>query len=75
MFTPIPPVPEDNIIPDDATCQEASMLSFHSYIPCGAKAVAIVYQRKDGRKYYMCAACTDHNVRNRGGQLIARKSL
>jgi hypothetical protein len=74
MFNPILPVRDDDSIPDDATCQEASVLSVHNYIPCGDTAVAIVYHPKDGRKYYMCAAYTDHNVRHRGGKLIARKS-
>ena len=58
-------------IPEGARCQEASMLSRGSYIPCFAPAVAIVYHDRDRRGYYMCAPCADHNVRNRGGKLIA----
>jgi hypothetical protein len=67
------PVLEDGTIPDNAKCQEASMLSRAYYIPCNAPAVAIVYHDKDQRGYYMCTPCTDHNVRNRGGRLIAKK--
>jgi hypothetical protein len=69
----IPPVNEDNTISDDATCQEASIWPSVIYVPCGDRAVAIVYQPKDRRSYYMCDSCTDHNVKNRGGQLIGRK--
>lgn len=60
----------DQPIPEKATCQEASILSRAHYIPCGAPASAIVYHDGDGRGYYMCAPCADHNVRNRGGKLI-----
>lgn len=60
-------------IPDDALCQEASQLSVRNYIPCYKPAVAIVRHDKDGRSYYMCLGCMDHNVRNRGGELITRK--
>jgi len=57
-------------IPDDAKCQEASILSRESYIPCGAKATTIVYHEKDRRGYFMCDPCADHNIRNRGGNLV-----
>ncbi len=70
----IPSVREDNTIPDGATCQEASPLSFHNYIACGAPAVAIVFHDRDGRGYYMCAPCADHNIRNRGGRLVAQRA-
>ena len=46
------------------------MLSGAAYFPCGQPAVAIVYHDKDRRGYYMCLACADHNVRNRGGRLV-----
>ncbi len=54
-------------------CQEASIYSYAFYVPCGNEAVAIVYQAKDRRAYYMCEACTYHNINNRGGKLVARK--
>ena len=56
-----------------ARCQEASMFSKEDYIPCNALAVAIVHHDKDGRSYYMCAQCADHNLRNRGGRLVRVK--
>ncbi len=65
----IPPVPDDNNIPDGTTCQEAHPFSRERYIPCGEPATAIVYHDRDRRSYYMCPACTFHNVRNRGGEL------
>jgi hypothetical protein len=61
-------------IPPDAKCQEASVLSRQKYIPCGAAASAIVYHAKDGRAYYMCSPCASHNVKNRGGILVAGSS-
>lgn len=58
-------------IPDTALCQEAAILSKAYYIPCNKPATAIVYHARDGRGYYMCAMCADHNVRNRYGELVA----
>jgi hypothetical protein len=59
-------------IPDDAKCQEASVLSVKEYIPCHAKATAIVFHEKDRRGYYMCDPCADHNIHNRGGKLVTK---
>lgn len=64
----IPPVRDFTRIPGDATCMEASPMSGMRYIPCGTRAVAIV--ASDYRAYYMCKACTMHNLRNRGAALI-----
>jgi hypothetical protein len=50
------------------------MLSFGGYIPCSAPAVAIVHHDRDGRGYYMCLPCADHNLRNRGGRLVRTNS-
>lgn len=66
----IAPVNEAEPIPSEAKCQEASIYSRDTYIPCGEVAVAIVRHENDRRSYYMCAACADHNVKNRGGRLI-----
>ena len=66
----IGPCEESKPIPKGAQCQEASVLSRESYIPCRAPAVAIVRHDKDRRSYYMCLPCADHNIRNRGGKLI-----
>lgn len=64
-------------IPDGAECQEASIHSREKYIPCRAPATTIVFHEKDGRGYYMCDPCADHNCRNRGGKLvtISKKSV
>ena len=56
-------------------CQDASPMSRETFIPCSAPASAIVWHQKDRCAYTMCASCADHNVRNRGGLLLAwRKS-
>ncbi len=60
-------------IPDGSKCQEASILSTHSYIPCGRPAVAIVYSDRDRRGYLMCIGCASHNLSNRGGKLVTAK--
>lgn len=52
-------------------CTEASQFSVETYIPCCRPAVSVVWHDRDQRAYPMCAMCTDHNVRNRGGRLIA----
>lgn len=58
-------------------CEEASQASVQSYIPCNQPAVALIWSERDQRTYRMCAACADHNVRNRGmthvGDFHARK--
>ena len=51
------------------TCEEASPLSLHHFIPCGKKAVALV-KNNDHKAYYMCAMCADHNVNNRGAKIV-----
>jgi len=72
LFNVIPLVAEDLSIPEDARCQEASIFSRESYIPCFAPAVTIV-DNGDSRPYYMCLLCASHNVRNRGAKLLAAK--
>jgi hypothetical protein len=49
-------------------CEEASMLSRETYIPCNAPAKFVVRHREG--EYRMCEACADHNVKNRGGVLV-----
>jgi hypothetical protein len=46
-------------------CEEASMLSRESYIPCGQPAKKVLHSPRDGRDYNMCEPCADHN-RGRG---------
>ena len=55
-----------------ARCEEASTFSREKYIPCGAPASAAVWHKKDRRMCVMCEACADHNVKNRGGVLLAQ---
>jgi hypothetical protein len=64
----IAPINADNTLPAGARCQEASHLSRQSYIACRAPATHVIWHDKDRRGYYMCDACADHNVRNRGGR-------
>lgn len=68
------PCDESRPIPSFARCQEASRLSRMTYIACNQPAVAVVHHDRDKRGYYMCAGCTDHNLRNRGGKLVRIKS-
>lgn len=60
--------------PAGTRCQEASVLSRDSYLPCGQTAVRLVWGRDTPpeRKiaYAMCASCADHNVRSRGASLV-----
>ena len=55
--------------PSDFWCAEAAMIPGDRYIPCGAKAVNFVNNR-DRKAYPMCAGCTSHNVKNRGGKIV-----
>jgi hypothetical protein len=49
------------------------MFSVNFYMPCGQPAVAMVRHNKDRRSYFMCAACAEHNVCNRGGILLKER--
>ena len=71
LFDKIPPV-VNGPIPKDARCQEASIFSRESYIPCGAPAVAVIRHKRE-RDYYMCLGCADHNLRNRGATLVRQR--
>lgn len=55
--------------PEGARCQEASMLSHATYIPCGKPAVSVI-ANSDPNAYAMCATCADHNVRNRSARYV-----
>lgn len=56
----------------DMKCEEASIHSRETFIACGAPAVAVVWHKRDGKHtYLMCLSCAWHNVKNRGGKLIA----
>ena len=58
---------------DNLKCEEASMFSKETYIPCGQPATSIVWHNKDKRAYAMCFGCADHNVKNRRGIELAAK--
>ncbi len=61
----------DPAVLSDLRCEEASILSRETYIPCGAPAAAIVWHAHDGKHIYlMCLACAWHNVRNRSARLL-----
>jgi hypothetical protein len=60
---------------DLLTCQEASQFSRETYIPCGASATSIIWHNKDRKAYAMCDMCADHNVKNRGGIVLAKKGI
>jgi len=58
----VPQVREDGTIPAGATCQAVSplaRLSTRFRIECGEPAVAIVFEERDRRAYYMCEACAE----------------
>jgi len=55
---------------DGITCQEARP-HFKIFIACDLPAEALVWHEKDRRVYPMCKACAWHNLRNRGGRLLA----
>lgn len=51
-------------------CEEASLLSGAAYLPCNAPAVHVVgWKGRSDKPIRMCAACADHNVKNRGGEI------
>ena len=62
---------DDKISWEKCSCEEASMHSRGTYVPCGERAVALVWHDRDRRAYLMCLPCADHNLRNRGGLLLA----
>lgn len=54
-------------------CQEASSASVGAYVPCGRPLYALV-RNGDTRLYWMCDSCTEHNVLNRGAEIVALAS-
>ena len=52
-------------------CEEASLASHTTYIPCNNPAVSIVgWKGRSDAPIRMCVACADHNIKNRGGEYI-----
>ncbi|MCD0415700.1 hypothetical protein LOC51_00600 [Rubrivivax sp. JA1024] len=57
---------------DEDCCQEASIFSVAVYMPCNAPATSVVgWKGRSDTPIRMCDACANHNIRNRGGELIA----
>ncbi len=53
-------------------CEEAAMSSRDFYIPCNQLAVSIVgWKGRSDKPIRMCWMCADHNVKNRGGEIIS----
>jgi hypothetical protein len=51
-------------------CEEA-VIGFTFYAPCNHPAVAVVgWRGRSDPAIRMCAMCLDHNVKNRGGEVI-----
>lgn len=53
-------------------CEEASLLSRETYIPCNAPATSLIHSSVDRRHYRMCAACADHAIRHRGMTFVGK---
>lgn len=53
-------------------CEEAALgVPVPVYVPCNEPAVNIVgWKGRSDPPIRMCFACTDHNVRNRGGEVL-----
>ena len=59
------------MVADPGCCEEAALISTFCYIPCNKTAISIVgWKGRPDNPIRMCAMCTDHNVRNRGGEII-----
>lgn len=59
--------------PPGATCEEASPQSHQHYIACGRPALFVI-KNNDAETYNMCAACADHNIKNRGARCVMREN-
>lgn len=56
----------------DGCCEEASTQSRDFYIPCNNPAINIVgWKGRSDTPIRMCVMCTDHNVKNRNGEIIS----
>jgi len=53
------------------TCQEASSMSFKTFIPC-CKPATMLVKNRDPEPYFMCLGCAWHNVNNREAKLLKR---
>lgn len=52
-------------------CCEEAALGIPFYLPCNKSAVAVLRWRgRSDPAIRVCSACLDHNVRNRGGEIL-----
>ncbi len=54
----------------EGCCEEASILSRETYIPCNRPAKFNVYAPVEKRTYRMCEPCAIHNEANRGCKVV-----
>lgn len=63
---------ESHLMQTVAYCEEAA-LGFSNYVPCGRPAVYLVgWKGRADKPLPMCEMCSDHNVKNRGGEIIKK---
>lgn len=61
----------DPILAKPGHCAEAAM-GISIYLPCNKPAVSLVgWKGRSDAPIPMCQGCADHNVRNRGGEIIS----
>lgn len=54
-------------------CCEESALGLPGYIPCNKPAVSIIrWKGRCDAPIRVCEMCADHNVRNRGAEVVRR---
>lgn len=54
-------------------CEEAALMpaGVTKYFPCNRPAVSIVgWKGREDSPIRMCSGCADHNVKNRGGEIL-----
>lgn len=63
---------QPNLKAKEGCCEEASTQSRDFYIPCNNPAINMVgWKGRSDAPIRMCAMCTNHNVKNRGGEIIS----
>lgn len=59
------------MVANNGCCEEAA-IGMPGYFPCNRPATKIVgWKGRTDKPIRMCNACADHNVRNRGGEVIS----
>jgi hypothetical protein len=58
-------------IPASFGCCEEAALNMPGYFPCNRPAVAVLrWHRRTDPEIRVCSACLNHNVKNRGGEVV-----